>query len=66
VTSAAWSAAAHGVIGLGYVRAGTDAETFVDPTGRFMAIRRACVPFIDPAKRRVRGGWDSNFLPIEG
>jgi aminomethyltransferase len=66
VTSAAWSAAAHAVIGLGYVRAGTDAETFVDPTGRFMAIRRACVPFIDPEKRRVRGGWDSNFLPIEG
>lgn len=64
VTSAAWSSTARTVIGLGYVRAG--AEAFVDPTGRFMAIRRASIPFVDPEKRRVRGSWGADLLPIYG
>src|SRR5262249_6540164 len=61
VTSAAYSAGT--VIGLGFVCAGTAAEAFSDPAGRFFDIRRASVPFLDPEKRRVRGGWRADYLP---
>lgn len=65
VTSAAWSAGR--VIGLGFIRAGAAGEAFTDPTGRFTDLRRARVPFVDPQKRRVRGGWrPADFLPDPG
>ena len=66
ITSAAWSAAARAVIGLGYVRTGTATEAFVDPADRFTAIRRVPIPFIDPDKRRVRGEWGVSAFPIRG
>ena len=62
VTSAAWSAGR--VVGLGFVRAGAPGPVFTDPTGRFTGIRRASVPFFDPEKRRARGGWRPDYLPI--
>jgi glycine cleavage system aminomethyltransferase T len=62
ITSAAWSRGT--VVGLGFVRAGAAETAFVDSTGRFMEVRRASVPFVDPGKRRVRGGWRlSDYLP---
>lgn len=57
VTSAAWSAALGCVIGLGYVKAGEPHQTLVDLSGTFQNVRAAHLPFVDPAKRRVRGGW---------
>lgn len=57
VTSAAWSARVGCVIGLGFIRADDSGTTFVDATGRFRDVRRARIPFLDPEKRRVRGGW---------
>ena len=66
VTSAAWSARLDRVIGLGYVGAGRREAAFTDPTGGATAIRRAQVPFIDPEKRRVRGGWAASLLPVYG
>lgn len=62
ITSAAWSASLGCVIGLGYVRADAAREEFVDPAGKFQKVRKADLPFIDPAKRRVRGGWRSSDL----
>jgi aminomethyltransferase len=57
VTSAAWSAALGCVIGFGYVKAGERPQALVDPSGTFQIIRVAGLPFVDPAKRRVCGGW---------
>jgi glycine cleavage system T protein (aminomethyltransferase) len=58
VTSACQSNAAGGVLGLGYVRAGTALGARLhDPTGTFGNIRRTPLPFYDPAKRRPRAAW---------
>jgi glycine cleavage system aminomethyltransferase T len=58
VTSAAMSNEAGGILGLGYVLAGTTTETELrDPTGTFHNIRLAPKPFYDPAKRRPRAPW---------
>lgn len=66
VTSAAWSTRLGCVVGLGYARAGGAEAAFTDPTEQFTAIRRAQVPFVDPGKQRVRGGWSADLLPIQG
>jgi aminomethyltransferase len=63
VTSAAWAAGRGGVVGLGYVKAGAAGRPLADPGGGFQDIRRADLPFVDPAKRRVRGGWGADLLP---
>jgi glycine cleavage system aminomethyltransferase T len=64
ITSAAWSARAGRVVGLGYIgTAAAPDAAFIDPAGRFSEVRRARVPFVDPEKRRVRGGWGPDFLP---
>ena len=62
VTSAAWNARSDCAIGLGYVRAGEQQSTLVDPSGIFHGIRRARLPFVDPLKRRVRGRWRPDDL----
>ena len=62
VTSAAWSARFGCAIGLGYVCAGERCTSLVDASGVFHDIRRACVPFVDPLKRRVRGSWGPDDL----
>ncbi len=56
VTSACESPAAGGILGLGYVAAGSDGP-WHDPSGQFGAIRAAPLPFYDPGKRRPRAGW---------
>jgi aminomethyltransferase len=64
VTSAAWSVRSGCIIGLGYVRAGEHRTSLVDAAGVFQDIRRGRVPFVDPLKRRVRGGWrPGDLLP---
>jgi aminomethyltransferase len=62
VTSAAWSVRSGCIIGLGYVRAGEHRTSLVDAAGVFQDIRRGRVPFVDPLKRRVRGGWRPDDL----
>jgi aminomethyltransferase len=62
VTSAAWSAALGCTIGLGYVQPDTAPQAPEDPSGTFENVRLARVPFVDPAKRRVRGGWHATDL----
>jgi aminomethyltransferase len=62
VTSAAWSAASGCTIGLGYVRPGATQQAPADPSGTCENIRLARVPFVDPEKRRVRGGWRAGDL----
>lgn len=62
VTSAAWNARSDCVVGLGYLRAGEQKITLVDPSGVFHGIRRAHLPFVDPLKRRVRGRWRPDDL----
>jgi glycine cleavage system aminomethyltransferase T len=58
VTSACRSNAAGGILGLGYVRADTEAGArCYDPTGTFQNIRRTSLPFYDTAKRRPRIAW---------
>jgi glycine cleavage system aminomethyltransferase T len=58
VTSACDSAVAGGILGLGYVLAGTKADLH-DPVGVFRNIQRTAMPFYDPAKRRPRAPWRS-------
>ncbi len=58
VTSACDSAVAGGILGLGYVLAGTQAGLH-DATGVFRNIRRAPMPFYDTTKRRARAPWRS-------
>jgi len=58
VTSACYSLAADGILGLGYAH--TDCKIGAclhDPAGNFRNIRRVEMPFHDPAKRRPRGPW---------
>jgi aminomethyltransferase len=58
VTSACYSLAAGGILGLGYAH--TDCKLGAclhDPTGNFRNIRRVGMPFHDPAKLRPRGSW---------
>ena len=58
VTSACYSPAADGILGLGYAH--TDCKIGAclhDPTGNFRNIRRVGMPFYDPAKLRPRGPW---------
>jgi glycine cleavage system T protein (aminomethyltransferase) len=58
VTSACDSVAAGGIIGLGYVLAGTNSETVLnDPTGTFRNICLTQKPFFDTGKKRVRAAW---------
>jgi glycine cleavage system T protein (aminomethyltransferase) len=58
VTSACNSIAAGGVLGLGYVLAGTTPSTVLhDSTGAFRDIRLTAKPFYDTAKRRPRAPW---------
>lgn len=58
VTSACRSNAAGRVLGLGYVRADTEAgASLYDPTGTFQNIWRTPLPFYDTAKRRPRAAW---------
>jgi aminomethyltransferase len=60
VTSACRSIAASGILGLGYVRAGDESGAELrDPNGVFRKIRRAEMPFYDPAKKRPRATWSS-------
>jgi aminomethyltransferase len=59
VTSSCYSAAAGGILGLGYVPF-EEAEvnrTFIDPGGRFKNVRTVTMPFYDTAKRRPRAAW---------
>ena len=56
VTSSCYSAAAGGILGLGYVPF-EEAEvnrTFIDPGGRFKNVRTVTMPFYDTEKRRPR------------
>lgn len=58
VTSACESIAAGGILGLGYVLAGTTGDTPLhDPTGTFRNIHLVPKPFYDTAKRRPRTPW---------
>ncbi len=58
VTSACFSVAAGGILGLGYVQARQPlATSWRDPTGIFRNIRAAPTPFFDPAKQRPRAAW---------
>jgi glycine cleavage system aminomethyltransferase T len=58
VTSACESIMAGGILGLGYVLAGTLPNTVLhDPTGAFRNIRLAPKPFYDTLKRRPRAPW---------
>jgi glycine cleavage system T protein (aminomethyltransferase) len=58
VTSACYSLAAGGVLGLGYAHANCAIGACLhDPTGNFRNIRRVGMPFHDPAKLRPRGPW---------
>jgi len=59
VTSACHSAAAGGILGLGYVpidEAGIG-KAFADPCGRFKNVRTVQRPFYDTEKSRPRGAW---------
>lgn len=59
ITSACWSVAAGGVLGLGYVRREDRAPgtPLVDPGGEFEGVQVAPRPFVDPDKRRPRALW---------
>jgi aminomethyltransferase len=58
VTSACESVTAGGILGLGYVLAGTPAETSLqDSMGTFRNVRVTPKPFYDTAKRRPRAPW---------
>jgi aminomethyltransferase len=58
VTSACNSIAAGGILGLGYVLAGTGPETVLnDPAGTFRNVHLTPKPFYDTVKRRVRASW---------
>jgi glycine cleavage system aminomethyltransferase T len=58
VTSACDSVVAGGILGLGYVLAGTAPETVVyDSMATFRNIRLTRRPFYDTAKRRPRAPW---------
>jgi glycine cleavage system aminomethyltransferase T len=66
VTSACESIVAGGILGLGYVLGGYDAEdgagarpdaSLRDPTGIFRNIRRTPLPYYDTVKRRPRLPW---------
>ena len=58
VTSACNSVAAGGILGLGYVQAGTKSGTVLsDPTGTFRDICLTQKPFFDTRKQRVRAAW---------
>lgn len=58
VTSACFSARAGGVLGLGYVLAGSAAQAkMVNPIGQFQDIRVRPLPFYDFAKQRPRADW---------
>lgn len=58
VTSACESVAAGGILGLGYVLAGTTPETPLrDSMGTFRNIRLTPRPFYDTAKKRPRAPW---------
>lgn len=58
VTSAAVSSEAGGILGLGYVLAGTSSEVVLhDVAGTFRNIRLTPKPFYDTAKRRPRAPW---------
>ena len=66
VTSACESIVAGGILGLGYVLAGDEAEdgagdgpgaSLRDPTGIFRNIRQTPLPYYDTAKRRPRLPW---------
>jgi aminomethyltransferase len=61
VSSACRSAALGGIIGLGYVAAGSPRD-IVDPTGTFQAITVVGLPFIGPDKRRPRGAWEDDAV----
>lgn len=59
ITSACFSVAAGGVLGLGYVRYEDRAPgtPLVDPGGAFEGVQVAPRPFVDPDKRRPRAPW---------
>jgi aminomethyltransferase len=58
VTSACDSVVAGGILGLGYVPAGTEARAAVDdPTGTFRNARLVPMPFYGSAKTRARAIW---------
>jgi len=58
VTSACASIVTSGILGLGYVMAGTTPETALyDATGTFRNIRLTPRPYYDPKKRRPRVPW---------
>jgi glycine cleavage system aminomethyltransferase T len=60
VTSACVSVVAGGILGLGYVLAGTlPGSPLHDPAGIFRNIRLTSTPFYDPQKRRPRAPWPS-------
>jgi glycine cleavage system T protein (aminomethyltransferase) len=57
-TSSCNSIAAGGILGLGYVLAGTNSATILnDPTGTFGNICLTQRPFFDTGKQRVRAAW---------
>jgi aminomethyltransferase len=66
VTSACESVVAGGILGLGYVLGGYEAEdgagagpgaSLRDPTGMFRNVRQTPLPYYDTAKRRPRLPW---------
>jgi aminomethyltransferase len=58
VTSACESIIAGGILGLGYVRAGTSAKMRLhDPAATFINIERTAMPLYDTAKQRPRAPW---------
>jgi aminomethyltransferase len=58
VTSACESVVAGGILGLGYVLAGTPPDTSLrDSMGTFRNIQVTPKPFYDPAKQRPRAFW---------
>ena len=61
VTSACASVVAGGILGLGYVRAGTlPGNPLHDPSGVFRNIRLTSKPLYDAQKRRPRAPWPSS------
>ena len=60
VTSACESVVAGGILGLGYILAGTSPNaTLHDPAGTFRNIRSTPKPLYDTQKRRPRAPWGS-------
>lgn len=67
VTSACQSALAGGILGLGYIVAGTPAGASLrDPTGTFSNIHPTAMPFYDTAKQRPRAPWHVSMEPFSG